>query len=136
MVMKCSRPILGFKSFKYFTQNIMSELNWLPNYQKITKESILYFHKVFLDNQPAAITQYISFSLSNSQNCRQYRKSLIKENHPSKEMYETIIHITIFLLNKLPIDNYLRNTKKIYRYLKYNMDIYFPFDQIIRYEPG
>lgn len=136
MVMKCSRPILGFKSFKYFTQNIMSELNWLPIYQMITKESILFFHKVVFDNQPAAITQYISFSLSNSQNCRQSRKSLIKENHPSKKMYQTIIHITNFLLNKLPTDICLKNTKQLYRYLKFNMDIYFPFDQIIRYEPG
>ena len=70
----------------------MSELNLLPIYQMITKESILFFHKVVFDNQPAAITQYISFSLSNSQNCRQSRKSLIKENHPSKKMYQTIIH--------------------------------------------
>ena len=41
MIMKCSRPILGIKSFKYSTQKIMNELNWLPIYQIVTKETIL-----------------------------------------------------------------------------------------------
>ena len=114
----------------------MSELNLLPIYQMITKESILFFHKVVFDNQPAAITQYISFSLSNSQNCRQSRKSLIKENHPSKKMYQTILHMANFMFNKLPTDIRLFNPKKISKYLQTNMSLYFPFDRIVRYDPG
>ena len=48
MIMKCSRPILGIKSLKYSTQKIMNELNWLTIYQMVTKETILFFHKVVL----------------------------------------------------------------------------------------
>ena len=134
--MKYSRPILGFKSFKYSTQKIMNKLNWLPIYQMITKETILFFHKVVFDNQLAAITKYISFSLSNSQNCRQSQKTLITENHKSKKMYQTIFHMANFLLNKLPTDIRLKNPKQLSKYLQFNIDTYFPFDRIIRYEPG
>ena len=136
MIMKCSRPILGFKSLKYSTQKIMNELSWLPIYQMVTKETILFFHKVVFDNQPPAITKYISFSLSNSQNCRQSRKSLIIQNHKSKKMYQTIFHMANFLLNKLPTDIRLKNTKQLSKYLQYIIGDYFPFDQIMRYEPG
>ena len=46
VLIKCSRPILGFKSYKYSTQHIIKELNWLNAYQIITKETIIFIHKI------------------------------------------------------------------------------------------
>ena len=81
--MKCSRPILGFKSYKYSTQHIMNELKWLNAYQIVTKETLLFIHKIIYNNQPKAMTQFFTFSLSKSQNHRSCRKSIVKENIPS-----------------------------------------------------
>ena len=134
--MKCSQPLLGFKSYKFSTQKIMNELNWLPIYQIITKETILFYHKVIFENQPPAITKYISYSLANSQNCRQSRKPLIKDSHRSKKMFQTIFHMANFMLNKLPTEIRLYNPKKMSKYLQKNISLYFPFDRIIRYDPG
>ena len=50
VLMKCSRPILGFKSYKYSTQRIMNELKWLNAYQIVIKESLLFIHKIIYNN--------------------------------------------------------------------------------------
>ena len=41
----------------------MSELKWITAYQIITKETVLFIHKVIHDNQPKAITNLLTFSL-------------------------------------------------------------------------
>ena len=50
LIMKCSRPILGFKSLKYSTNKIMNLLKWNTIYQMIIKESIIFIHKTVYDN--------------------------------------------------------------------------------------
>ena len=114
----------------------MNELNWLPIYQIVTKETVLFFHKVVFDNQPAALMKYISFSLSNSQNYRQSRKSLITKSHKSKKMYQNILHMANFLFNKLPTDIRLKNPKQLSKYFKCNISYHFPFDRLPNFDPG
>ena len=42
LLMKCSRPILRFISYKYSAQKIINSLKWPTAYQLIAKEAILF----------------------------------------------------------------------------------------------
>ena len=134
--MKCSRPLLDFKSFKFSTQRFMSDLKWLTAYQLITKETIMFIHKIIYDNQPKSITNLITFSLSKSQNHRSSRKSLIAEDHKSKRVRKSIIYMANFLYNHLPNDIRNKNPKRLSKFLQENFKYYYPFDRIMKYDPG
>merc|ERR1712240_838151 len=55
LLMKCTRPILGFHSFKMSTLQIMSELRIQTVHLMIVKESIQFIHKVLTKKSPAVI---------------------------------------------------------------------------------
>ena len=136
LIMKCSRPILGYISLKFSTQKIMQQLKWLTAYQLITKESVLFMHKVIFNNQPQAISDLITFSLSNNQNHRAARKPIIIDIHNSKKVKKSLIYMGTFLYNKLPLDIKNKNPKRLSKYLQDNIHHYFPFDRILNYDPG
>ena len=46
LLMICTQYILGYKSYKMSTINIMKELNFLTIHHMIVKETILFIHKV------------------------------------------------------------------------------------------
>merc|ERR1711954_1973 len=52
LLMKCTRPILGFKSYKLSTLQIMSELRIQTVHQMIVRESIQFIHKVLSKKSP------------------------------------------------------------------------------------
>merc|ERR1712115_84721 len=51
-LMKCTRPVLGFSSFKMSTLQIMSELKILTVHQMIVRDSIMFIHKVLSKKTP------------------------------------------------------------------------------------
>merc|ERR1711873_77895 len=51
-LMKCTRPILGFSSFKMSTLQIMAELRILTVHQMVMNESIQYIHKILINKSP------------------------------------------------------------------------------------
>merc|ERR1711954_89892 len=55
LLMKCTRPILGFESYKLSTLQIMAELRIQTVHLMIVKESIQFIHKVLLRKTPAVI---------------------------------------------------------------------------------
>merc|ERR1712115_318821 len=55
LIMKCTRPILGIKSFKMSTMEIMSELKVLTVQQMVMKESIKFIHKILINKSPGII---------------------------------------------------------------------------------
>ena len=134
--MRCSRPILGYISYKYSTQKIMNQLKWITAYQLITKEAILFMHKVIFNNQPKAICDLITFSLANTNNHRSSRKPLVIDDHSSKRVKKSLIYMGIYLYNKLPneIRNY--NPKKLSKFLQENIHYHFPFYRILNYDLG
>ena len=81
----------------------MNHIKWITAYQIITKETVLFIHKVIYDNQLKAITQLFKFSLSNSQNHRVSRKYLVVEDHNSKCIKKSLIYMGNFLYNELPL---------------------------------
>ena len=136
LMMKCSRPILGFKSYKYSTQRIMKELNWLNAYQIITKETIIFIHKIIYNNQPKAMTQFFTFSLTNSQNHRYCRKSIVTENIPSSKGKKSLIFFGNYLYNTLPNNLKFKNPKQLSKYFQKYIGYHFPFDRLPNFDPG
>ena len=92
LLMKCSCPILGYKSFKFSTQKFMNQLKWLTADKLITKELILFIHKTIINNQLKAISDHFTFSLHDSNNLRPSRKLLISEEHDSKTAQKSLIN--------------------------------------------
>ena len=136
LLMKCAGPLLGFKSFKFSTQKIMSELKQLSIYQLVTKESVLFIHKIIYENQPKSISNLITFSLSNSKNHRSAHKSIMVEDHNSKRTQKSVIYMSNHLYNYLPSDIKNKNPKSLSKYLQSNIKDYYPFDRIQKYDPG
>ena len=99
--MKYAQPILSFKSYKFSAQKIMKELKWLNAYQIITKETILFIHKIIYENQPKSMTKFFTFSLTNSQNHRYARKSIVIDQLPSKKGNKSLIYFGNHIYNKL-----------------------------------
>ena len=62
----------------------MDKLNWLTAYQIITKEAVLFTHKIVFNKQPQSITNLIIFSLIRFQNVHSAQK-------PMKKSYEKMI---------------------------------------------
>ena len=114
----------------------MAKLNWLTAYQLITKETVLFIHKIFFNNQPPTITNLITFSLCHSQNVRSVRKPIIKEEHNPSMAKKSIIFMGIYLYNKLTYDITCKNTKLLSKYLQKNIQYHYDFDRLPKYEPG
>ena len=89
LIMKCSRPILGYKSQKYSTQRIIQELGWLTAYQLITKETILFVHKILYNSKPISIYELFTFSINETQNIRSIRKPMVRDYHQSQKAHRS-----------------------------------------------
>ena len=96
----------------------MKQLKWLTAYQIVIKEAILFIHKIKNDNTPMSITQFYSFSLSNTQNICYTRKVIVNDNHPSNSSKKSLIYFGNYLFNKLPIDVRTKNPKQLSKYLQ------------------
>merc|ERR1712120_29974 len=84
LLMKCTRPILGFASFKLSTLQIMAELRIQTVHQMIMRESIQFIHKVLSRKSPGVI--FNLFLQSNMENVRGVRKYRVKLTHKSNKV--------------------------------------------------
>ena len=96
----------------------MGKLNWLTAYQLITKETVLFTHKIVFNNQPQSIINLITFSLCRFQNVRSVRKPIIKEEHNPSKAKKSIIFMGIYLYNKLTYKITCKNPKQLSKYLQ------------------
>ena len=91
----------------------MDKLNWLTAYQIITKEAVLFTHKIVFNKQPQSITNLIIFSLCQSQNVHSAQKPMIKDNHNPQKAPKSIFFMGAYQYNKLTCDITSRNPKHI-----------------------
>ena len=92
----------------------MDKLHWLTAYQIITKEAVLFTHKIVFNKQPQPITNLIIFSLIRFQNVHSAQKPMIKEDHnPQKKAPKFIFFMGVYQYNKLTCDITSRNPKHI-----------------------
>ena len=81
LLMKCTRPILGIKSFKMSTIQIMTELRIMTVQQMVMKESIQFIHKILNNQSPAIIFQLFTQSYGKEENIRGVKKFRVKLSH-------------------------------------------------------
>ena len=112
LLMKCTRPLLGFQSFKWNTTTIMKKLGWVTVHQMIFIETVNFLHKCIFEGKPATINELIIFSLNREQNVRSIRKPLLRDQFNSAKACQSIIPRAIFLYNKLPDDFRTYNCNK------------------------
>ena len=70
LLIKATRPILGFQSYKWSTFKILDNLKWPNIYQLICSETIKYFHRIIFENSPPAITKLLYISHERSEVAR------------------------------------------------------------------
>ena len=116
LLIKCSRPILGYESYKYNTTAIMKKLNWSTVHHMLMIESCIFIHKCIFEGIPTTINELITFSINREKNVRSIRKPLIRIPCNSVKANQSLIYQAVFLYNKLP-DIY--RTYNINKFKKY-----------------
>ena len=125
LLMKCTRPILGFNSYKWSTTKIMKILGWVTIHHMIIIESILFIHKCIYENNPLTITELITYSINRDTNFRSIRKPMVRKEHSSIKVKQSLINKSIFLYNTLPDELKTYNPKKLAKYLRNYILEYF-----------
>merc|ERR1712115_5722 len=125
LLMKCTRPILGFHSYKMSTLQIMSELRIQTVHLMIVRESIQFIHKVLSRKAPGVI--YDLFTQSNLENVRGIRKYRVKNNHKSSKVTNSLFYRAVYLFNCLDNDVRNYNVKKLSKYLQDSIRYIFPY---------
>ena len=128
LLMKCTRPILGFQSFKMSTLQIMSELRIQTVHLMIVRESIQFIHKVLSKKAPGVI--YELFIQSNLENVRGVRKYRVKNVHKSNRVTNSLFYRAIYLYNCLENDVRNYKPKQMSKYLQDNIKYIFPYNKI------
>merc|ERR1712240_557991 len=130
LLMKCTRPILGIKSFKMSTMTIMSELKILTVQQMVMKESIQFIHKILFNKSPTSIFNLFTQSNCNNDNIRGVRKFIMKKSHKSNKVTNSLYYRALYLFNCLESEFCNNNPKKMSKYLQENIKCIFLFNKI------
>ena len=129
LLLKCSRNILGFQSWKMSTIQIFKELNWLTIQQLFMRESLKFIHKIIYNDLPKSIMELISFSLTRSDVVRLSRKPFLIKKSKSQFQSQSVLYRAVFLYNNISDTiRYLNPkmfSKSINDYIKQN---YPPFE--------
>ena len=134
LLMKCTRNVLGFKSYKMSTMKIMSTMKLLTIHHMIVKETIMFVHKIFFNNSTNSILKLFTYSINDRTNLRANRKPIIKKRHMSEKVTQSLLYRALFLYSKLEDETRIYNPKKHSKYLQENIIYIFPNNKIQKYE--
>ena len=115
LLMKCTRHILGFSSYKMLTIQIMNKLEFNTINHMIIKESI---HKVIFNNEPISLFKMIDFESKNNNNYRKVRKPIMKVVPKYEKASQSLIYRALYLYNRLVEDVRNKNPTQLANYLK------------------
>merc|ERR1712115_533391 len=130
LIMKCTRPILGIKSFKMSTLQIMTELRILTVHQLVMKESIQFIHKILINKLPGVIFSLFTQSNCKVDNIRGVRKFRVKVSHKSNKVTNSLFYRSLYLFNCLEIDVRNYKVKKLSKCLQENLKYIFLLNKI------
>ena len=130
LINKCSRPILGFKSFKWSTLKIMDTLKWNTIYHMIIADSLKFVHRPIFENLPPAINKYITYSTNRGEYVRYIRKPFVTVPPSSEKLKRSLIYLSIKLHNQLPENVRVWNVKYFNKNIGKYIREYFPPFQI------
>ena len=128
--MKCAQHILGFKSFKMNTINIMKEVKMLTVHHIIIKGSICFIHRIIYNENPICIFKLLEYNSHDSGNIRKVRKMRVKEDVIYEKVRQSLMYRSLFLLNTLEYDCRCMNPKKLSKYFKENIIYIFANNKI------
>ena len=132
LLMKCTRHILGFNSYKMSTIAIIKELKFLTIQHLIVKESILFIHRVLFNQLPVSIFNLVTYGNDDITNVRRVRYPRMKIQHKSEGVRQSLLYRSIFLLNELGYEFHYYNPKKLSKYLQENIYYIFPHNKIAK----
>ena len=110
----------------------MSELKMLTIQQLITKEAILFIHKVLFNERPSSILKFVTYGVKESQGVRKVCKPRIKYEHNSDKVRQSLLYRSVFLYGLLDYELRFFIPKKLSKYLQENIIYIFPHDKILK----
>ena len=128
-LLKCTRYILGFQSLKMSTMSIMNTLKFMTVQHMIRKKAILFIHKIIFNQSLASIHNLISYG-KKSDSVRSVRKPRMKIQFKCERMKHSLFYRSIFLYNSLDYEVRQFNPKKLFKYLKDNIQYIFLHNKI------
>merc|ERR1712177_167619 len=134
LLMKCTQLILGIKSFKMSTLQIMAELKILTVHQLVMKESIQFIHKILMNKSPGVIFNLFSQSNCKMDDIREVRKFRVRESHKSNKVTNSLYYRALYLFNCLEIEVRNYKVKKLSKYLQDNLKYIFPHNKIPKFQ--
>merc|ERR1712240_484712 len=93
-LMKCTRYILGFESYKMSTIAIMNKLKFMTVYHMVVKESISFIHKIIYNNSPTALYNLLSYG-DDDKNVQKVRKLRVKGIPICQKVKDSILYRSI-----------------------------------------
>ena len=130
LLMKCSRHVLGYRSYKMSTKQIMEKLGWNTVNHMIIMESIKFIHKIIFNHEPNSIFRLFESEGRDGSSLRMVKKLRVKDIPKSEKAYQTLIYRALYLYNKLDYETRSENPKQISKYLKKYIKILFSYDKI------
>ena len=102
LLMKTTRPILGFISYKWSTITIMKKLNWPTIHQLVIAESLKLIHNIFFEGIPRSINSHFIYS-DRCESLRMVRKLRMKDLASDDKLKQSVYYRTIFYTINYPI---------------------------------
>ena len=100
----------------------------------IIKETILFIHKILFNNYPTSISSMITYSMNERNNIRSIHKPMMKYNHISDTVTQSLFYRSIYLYNLLEYDIKCYNPKKLPKYFQKNIKYIIPNNKIPKVE--
>ena len=130
LLMKCTRMVLGFSSYKMSTIQIMSELNLITIHHLIVKETILFIHKILFNEKPEGIFRLFTYSRTNNMNIRSVRKPMLLQPPKTNNVAQSLFYRAVYLYNCLDHELKQYNPKKLSKHLQKYVGFIFPNNKV------
>ena len=101
LLLKTTRPIIGYDSYKLSTYQILTRLNWPSIHHMVMAEALKITHKVVFDDNPPSLSKLFSYSLQRSDISRLSRKPFMIQKSSTAKLSQSVLFRSIFIYNKL-----------------------------------
>ena len=134
LLLKCARPILGFKSYKWSTSKILGELNWPSIHHLIMGESMKFIHGPIFEGIPTSINNVFTYSLHRENEVRKSRCAMVREPPVDNNMKQSLFYHSIYLYNNLSEELRYMNPKKFSKNIFKHLIENYPMNKIPKNE--
>ena len=100
---KCAHRVIGFESYRMNTSTFLSKLNWLSFYQMVIAGSLKTVHKMVINNEPIALTNYLYNSNSRENMNRIGKNIALSRERKSIKTKNSFLNRSIIIYNSLKI---------------------------------